>query len=661
MKKSKKTLSFLMAVLLFVSMCFVGGVMNVNAKSMRDVTAYDLISEIKIGVNIGNSLDSVGNSETSWGNPKITKELIRKYKELGFDTIRLPVTWRTHIDASGFPESAWLDRVQEVVDWILEEDLKCILNTHHEQNWLNTNSSGMTMRKTKFANLWTDIATRFKYYDENLMFEAFNEILKKESDWSPADEIDYQNANELAQVFVDTVRATGNNNEKRILIINTYGAIREVYGFAMPTDVVPYKLAVQFHAYDPQGFCFAGSKSTWSNSDGSIIDSYCRLFYESFVSKGVPVILGEFGAVDKSNEYDRAQYAEVVAKNCVKYGIKPVWWDDGGDFRLISRQNYSVLFPQIVSALIDNSAFGIMPAATTYTNPNANTTYKTMPPTTTTLKTTTTTTIPDIKMSIVQDVKYYIYNDIELSVYWTKISDADYYKIYKSTEGGEFECIGTSRSNMYSDLSFDAFKNCKYVVVACREYAGLVFESEFSESYVVSYDYEIETTTTSSTTQPTTKPTTTVATQPTTKPTISTTQLPTLCRHTSFELENTKPASYFNEGYSGDKFCADCGGLLEQGNTIAKYILKVPSFKVVSGKKQFKVKYTKVPGATGLQVRYKLKGKWLTKTFTAKKNVTKTIKKLKKGTYQVKIRAILKQGNKFAYSKWSKVRKVKVK
>ena len=121
--------------------------------------------------------------------------------------------------------------------------------------------------------------------------------------------------------------------------------------------------------------------------------------------------------------------------------------------------------------------------------------------------------------------------------------------------------------------------------------------------------------------------------------------------------KNAKAATYFAAGYSGDKYCADCDGMLAQGSTIAKLKLKVPKFKLVSGKKQFKVKYTKVAGATGFQVRYKLKGKWTVKTFTAKKNVTKAIKKLKKGTYKVQVRAMVKK----AYSNWSKTQKVKVK
>ncbi len=119
-------------------------------------------------------------------------------------------------------------------------------------------------------------------------------------------------------------------------------------------------------------------------------------------------------------------------------------------------------------------------------------------------------------------------------------------------------------------------------------------------------------------------------------------------------------ATYFTTGYTGDKVCSVCGVTIEKGKSISKLTLKTPKFKLTKGKKQFKVKYTSVAGATGFQVRYKIKGKWKTKTFTTKKTVTKVIKKLKKGNYQVQVRAFVKQGKQKAYSAWSKTQKVKV-
>lgn len=169
-----------------------------------------------------------------------------------------------------------------------------------------------------------------------------------------------------------------------------------------------------------------------------------------------------------------------------------------------------------------------------------------------------------------------------------------------------------------------------------------------------------ETTTTKPTETTTTKPTETT-TQPTTSATQpTTTQKPTVCVHTTV-VKNAKKATYFEAGYSGDVVCVKCNVVVTKDSKLDKLILKVPSFKLIKGKKQFKVKYTKVKDATGFEVRYKLKGKWVKKSFNSKKTVTKTIKKLKKGTYKVEVRTFVKQGKQKVYSKWSKTKNVKVK
>ena len=144
--------------------------------------------------------------------------------------------------------------------------------------------------------------------------------------------------------------------------------------------------------------------------------------------------------------------------------------------------------------------------------------------------------------------------------------------------------------------------------------------------------------------------------------TTSTTEIanPSTCVHKT-KVKNKVKSTYFKKGYTGDKVCAKCGKTVKKGKKVDKFKLKTPKFKLIKGKKQFKVKYTKVKDATGFQVRYKIKGKWKTKTFNSKKTTTKVIKKLKKGTYQVQVRAMIKQGKKTAYSTWSKTKKVKVK
>ena len=445
-----------------------------NAKAdyftMRDITAAELVAEMNVGINIGNSFDSVGSSETSWGNPVVTRELIRAYRDAGFNTIRLPITWKYHMDGEGNPNAAWLDRIQDVVDWILAEDMYCIINTHHEQSWLNTNGSAMNSRKAIFRNLWTGIANKFIAYGDHLLFEGFNEILKKEGDWSGASESDYQNSNILSQTFVDAVRATGRNNKKRILISSTYGAIRDTYGFELPTDAVKDKLAVEFHSYDPQQLCFAwGNRTTFDTNDRIVIDNYCEEFYRKFVSQGVPVILGEFGAVNKGNTEERAKYTEYVMKTCTQYGIKAVWWDNGtvessgDDFCIINRYNYKREFPEIISALVNNCTSTLPDEyftsclSTSATTRKTTTTTVTVSTTTTTRKTTTTTTGTIPTLPPLEQVPTLVLAAVTgkntVSLKWEEIQGMKYYQIYRK--------FGSSSS--YSLLNTILSTNCSFV------------------------------------------------------------------------------------------------------------------------------------------------------------------------------------------------------
>ncbi len=467
----KRWASVLLAVTLMLSVMVFP---QFNAKAdyftMRDITAAELVAEMNVGINIGNSFDSVGSNETAWGNPVVTRELIRSYRNAGFNTIRLPITWKYHMDGEGNPNAAWLDRIQDVVDWILAEDMYCIINTHHEQSWLNTNGSAMNSRRAIFQNLWTGIANKFIAYGDHLLFEGFNEILKKEGDWSGASESDYQNANILSQAFVDAVRATGRNNKKRILISSTYGAIKTTYGFVLPTDTVKDKLAVEFHSYDPQQLCFAsGSRTTFNGNDQLVIEDYCEEFYRQFVAKGVPVILGEFGAVNKGNTEERAKYTEYVMKTCTQYGIKAVWWDNGtvessgDDFCIINRHNYNHEFPEIISALVDNSTSTLPDEYFTSCLPTSETTTRITTTATaistasTTRKTTTTTTgtrptLPPLEQ-VPTLVSARVTNKNTVSLKWEEIQGVKYYRIYRKFGG----------SSSYSLLNTLLGDKCSFV------------------------------------------------------------------------------------------------------------------------------------------------------------------------------------------------------
>ncbi len=303
--------------------------------------SYNFTKQMTVGINIGNTLDAIG-GETAWGCPKIEKGLIQSYKAKGFDTVRLPVTWYQSIDADGnFKDNrVFINRVKEVVDWIYGEGLYCILNTHHEMSWLRTyweDSNGdedtakMNAMYARYSVLWTNIAETFKDYGERLIFEGYNETRADENNWSSIED-DLVALKKIGQTFVDAVRSTGGNNANRYLMLATYGAsfgVSEINKYKMPTDPANH-IILSVHSYLPHSFCFKeGTSSVFNETEfNSYWDSAIAALTEKYLKKGIGVIMGELGAVNKANTAERVKYAAKAASTCLKNGIVPIWWDN---------------------------------------------------------------------------------------------------------------------------------------------------------------------------------------------------------------------------------------------------------------------------------------------------------------------------------------------
>ncbi len=193
-------------------------------------TASELVGDIVLGWNLGNTLDSHTKeneglaSETSWQNPAATKEKIDAVKATGINAVRVPVTWYNHMDSSYKIDEEWMDRVEEVVNYVLDNDMYCIINVHHdtgENGWLKASETNLEENKKKFAAIWEQICERFGGYGNKLLFEGFNEILNENNNWVNPNKESLNVVNELNQLFVDTVRTTGVNNAERYLILST--------------------------------------------------------------------------------------------------------------------------------------------------------------------------------------------------------------------------------------------------------------------------------------------------------------------------------------------------------------------------------------------------------------------------------------------------------
>ena len=294
-------------------------------------SATDAVKNMGVGWNLGNTLDANGTgisdvvqSETYWGQPVTKPELITMMKEAGFGAIRVPITWYAHIDSDGNVDAAWMKRVHEVVDYVINAGLYCIINVHHDTGahdnaWVIADNDNYEKTKARYENLWTQIANEFKDYGQQLLFEGYNEMLDKYRSWCfagfqrpngyDADEAAaaYKGLNGYAQSFVNAVRATGGNNTQRNLVINTYASANGLGNWnahltdvltelKTPTDVAKNHLAFEVHAYP-------NLKSGKSEVDGIIEAVKTHL-----LPKG-PIILGEWGTsnVDKSpNDYEQS-------------------------------------------------------------------------------------------------------------------------------------------------------------------------------------------------------------------------------------------------------------------------------------------------------------------------------------------------------------------
>ena len=335
---------------------------------IRDLPSMELVKEIKIGWNLGNTLDASDardlTSEISWGQPYTTKEMITAVKDAGFNIIRIPTTWFNHMDSDNNVDEAWMNRVQEVVDYAYTQDMFVILNIHHE-DWHDPYYDNEEAATEKLKALWTQIGTRFENYSEKLIFEGMNEPRKRNTamEWNGGDKEGHEVVNHLNAAFVETIRGLGGNNAKRHLMIPSYAA--SFVPSPMEDFVVPEgddKLIVSIHAYTPYEFALGEDLTKREFSpDGSSANDIVYLMNTlktKFIDNGTPVIIGEFGARAKANTDIRAEWATYYVSKAKEIGVPCVWWDNastsglGENFGLLNRQTCTWEFPEIVEGLM---------------------------------------------------------------------------------------------------------------------------------------------------------------------------------------------------------------------------------------------------------------------------------------------------------------------
>lgn len=330
-------------------------------------SAKEIVDDIKIGWCLGNTLDcynitwQVDDFETAWGNPRATKANIDAVKAAGFNAVRVPVTWNEHMNGDTIDE-AWLSRVNEVIDYVIDNGMYAILNVHHDDyTWLNPSKADEAKVKARLVKIWEQLSARFKNYDYHLLFEGLNEprIIGGQDEWTCGTAEEREVINNLLAAFVETVRKSGGNNAARSLIITSHAASIDETGVndvKIPNDD---RIIVSIHYYSP--WDFAGpenDRADWgTDSDKSDLDKGFDFLKSRFIDKGIPVIIGEWGTVNKNNESVRINYADYYVRAAKQRGIKCFIWDNGSqdDFGLLNRSNNTWYFPKIVEAAVNGA------------------------------------------------------------------------------------------------------------------------------------------------------------------------------------------------------------------------------------------------------------------------------------------------------------------
>lgn len=357
------------------------------------------------GWNLGNQLESNSDgtpSETAWGNPVITENLIKQVKAQGFKSIRIPVSYLSKIGAGPnyTIDSKWLDRVQEVVDMCINNGLYAIINIHGDGyysvkgGWLLCGESASEQKtiKAKYEKVWEQIAKRFKNYDDHLVFESMNE--EYDGTYNNPNPEYYNNINAYNQIFVDTVRKAGGNNNNRYLLIPGWNTdINFTTGdcdtytmeakFVIPNDS---RIMISVHYYTPWEFCGEEGYDTfykWGDSvkkfvkrrqSETLVNRQFDKLYNAFIKNGYGVVIGEYGSIDrthkdKSNTTYRAYFAEYVNYAAHQRNIVTVYWDNGYNgkhgFGLFDRTKCTVTQPEIIKGIINGAKATKAPAAPT--------------------------------------------------------------------------------------------------------------------------------------------------------------------------------------------------------------------------------------------------------------------------------------------------------
>jgi endoglucanase len=397
MVNMKNSVKFLAIYLLFVSAAILTQAFNVKTvqakqlngilpdsiapdhSGMSNSSSVEFAKAMAPGWNIGNSLDAIG-GETAWGNPLISQKLIDSVKAAGFNAIRIPVAWSRFTDTLFTIDTTWLNRVEDVVNYILKDSMYAIINEHWDGGWQQPTHADSANVNHRLSVMWRQIAIHFRNYNDHLLFAGTNEVMVTNNYNTPTKEY-YTVQNSFNQTFVNAVRSTGGRNFYRYLLVQGFNTNIDntVNFFSKPLDVTPNRLMVEVHYYDPYDFTINTGSSiiqwgknatdpskteTWANE--SYADGQFQKMKVNFIDKDYAVILGEYGAMARLNlgatlnaQYAgyRRYYMQYITGSMFKHGLIPFYWDNGGTgnfgMGIFNRSTGSKAYPDIITAIIN--------------------------------------------------------------------------------------------------------------------------------------------------------------------------------------------------------------------------------------------------------------------------------------------------------------------
>ncbi len=360
--------------------------------------AFAAVYNMRSGVNLGNGFDSTSFNEKkfeegeqgwillytgktpadwekAWGQPVTTKKLIKGIKALGFNAVRVPVTWAEHIDfETGEINAAWLKRVKEVVDWIIAEDMYCLVNTHHDggtDGWVEASDALYEKYSDVYKAVYTNIGNTFKDYSDRLILCGTNEMISADDNWGDGSEEAIRVVNQWNQLFVDSIRATGGKNATRNLMVGTYCCSTNdgnLKGFVKPKDSAgEKKLIMEVHIYSPKDFVWSKENwiPNWTTKWSSTFESGVKTEFnrvESYAKKyDMPVIIGEWGTLSRrfpgekgwqaTTDEEGAKFTSFFIRESRNRGFTSFYWDTQ---EVLDRATGNVTSPLMINGIREN-------------------------------------------------------------------------------------------------------------------------------------------------------------------------------------------------------------------------------------------------------------------------------------------------------------------